>query len=375
LETHLAFVSVCMEMMMRFGKTRVLFDERKVRLLLWRGCREMHGVDGAGLAEYSLSDRETVRGLEGRSLARIDDYSAQELHSLLRFSRHLKSLCKNDALPRPLEQKSVACIFQKRSTRTRVSTETGLALLGGYPIFLSSEDIQLGVNESLRDTAQVLSRYNTLILARVFGHNIIDELVQWSEVPVINALSDMHHPLQILADMMTIEERFGEQNVPGKTLAWVGDGNNVLHDLMLACPMMGVDIRICTPESYRPDNGVLEQAKTYAAAHATKIWLGSDPMEAVKNASIVVTDTWVSMGQEEEAEKRLKAFEGYEITMDLMSKGNARDDWIFMHCLPRHKEEVSDEVFYSDRSEVFQEAEARMYTVMAVMLSQLGISL
>jgi len=326
-------------------------------------------------AGYTEEHREVLKGLKGKHLMRIDDYSKEELEAMLAFSRHIKVLCKAEKVPEALKGKSMACIFQKRSTRTRVSTETGMNLLGGYPLFLSSQDVQLGVNETIKDSALVLSRFNSLILARVFGHEIVTELAEHSTVPVINALSDMHHPLQTLADYMTIQEHFGPENVAGKTLAWVGDGNNVLHDLMLAAPPMGVNLRICTPEGYRPDEGIMKDTEALAKKHNTDIWVGSNPIEGVNGCNVVVTDTWVSMGQEEEAAKRIKAFEGYEITSELMAKGKAADDWIFMHCLPRHPEEVSDEVFYSKRSVVFDEAEARMYTVMAVMATQLGVTL
>ncbi|GBG33119.1 Ornithine carbamoyltransferase, mitochondrial [Hondaea fermentalgiana] len=329
----------------------------------------------SGPAEYTQEHRKTLEGVKGRHLMRIDDYCKEELEAILAFSRHLKDLVKAEKVPQALHGKSVACIFQKRSTRTRVSTETGMNLLGGSPLFLSSQDVQLGVNETIKDSALVLSRFNSLILARVFGHDTVHELAEHATVPVINALSDMHHPLQTLADFMTIQERFGPENVKGKTLAWVGDGNNVLHDLMLAAPPMGVNLRICTPEGYRPDAGIMKDTEALAQKFGTDIWVGADPIEGVAGCNIVVTDTWVSMGQEEEAAKRIKAFEGYEVNSELMSKGGAADDWIFMHCLPRHPEEVSDEVFYSDRSVVFDEAEARMYTVMAVMATQLGVTL
>jgi len=321
---------------------------------------------------YSDKERETVRGVKGMNLMRIDDYSAEEFKAMLAMSRHIKQLYNEEKIPQALRSKSVATIFQKRSTRTRVSTETGMYLMGGKSLFLSSEDIQLGVNESIRDTACVLSNFNSLILARVHGHEIVSQIGEHASVPVINALSDMHHPLQILADFMTIQEHFGVENVAGKTLVWVGDGNNVLHDIMLAAPMVGVNVSICTPNGHEPDTSIIKKTQQLCDQHGTSLKMGNDPVTALEGANIVVTDTWVSMGQEAEAKARMKAFEGYKITEELMAKGKASDDWIFLHCLPRHQEEVSDDVFYSKRSLVFPEAQNRMFTVMAVMASQLG---
>lgn len=261
-------------------------------------------------------------------------------------------------------------IFQKRSTRTRVSTETGMALLGGHALFLGPSDIQLGVNETMRDTAEVLSRFNDIVLARVYKHQDIVELAQYSHCPVINALSDLHHPLQTLADLMTLQENFGEDHLPGKTLAWVGDGNNVLHDLMLGCAMLGVNIRIATPEGYDPDATVLSKAHELASMSGAQIVMTRVAAEAVRGSHVVVTDTWVSMGQEDEYAKRMKEFDGYQVNASLMKQ--ADPDAVFLHCLPRHPEEVTDEVIYSKQSLVFTEAENRMWTVMAVVAAQLG---
>lgn len=221
----------------------------------------------------------------------------------------------------------------------------------------------------MRDTALVLSRFNSIVLARVFAHDDILELSKHATVPVINALSDIHHPLQTLADLMALEDHFGD--VRGKSLAWVGDGNNVLHDLMLGGAKLGMNIRIATPEGYEANSGVLDITKTLAADNGTEdIFLTKVASEAVKGSDVVVTDTWVSMGQESEYEKRVKEFDGYQVNAALMKQANPGA--VFLHCLPRHPEEVSDEVFYSDQSLVFPEAENRMWTVMAVMAAQLG---
>ena len=260
-------------------------------------------------------------------------------------------------------------IFQKRSTRTRVSTETGMAMLGGHALFLGPTDIQLGVNESMRDTAIVLSRFNSLILARVFAHSDITELAKYAEVPIINALSDLHHPLQTLADLMALQQHFGK-DLTGKTVAWVGDGNNVLHDLMLGSVKMGMNVNIATPSGYEANPTILAKTQELAAENNVSVMTTTVADEAVAGADVVVTDTWVSMGQEDEYKKRMQEFDGYQVNSDLMGKANPGA--VFLHCLPRHPEEVSDEVFYSDASLVFPEAENRMWTVMAVMAAQLG---
>lgn len=307
--------------------------------------------------------------MKGRSLLTLADFTGEEIHKLIDLSIDLKKKMKNNEVFQPMLTRSMAMIFQKRSTRTRVSTETGIAYLGGHALFLGSDDIQLGKNESLKDTALVLSRFNDIILARVYDHADVDTLANEGTVPVINALSDKYHPLQILADFMAIKENFGR--LDDLILAWVGDGNNVLHSIMVAAPKVGMSVRIATPEGYRPDDDVISMAKAEAESNGTELFITSDPIEAVKGANIIVTDTWISMGEESEKEERLKAFEGYQVTMELGK--HASDDWIFLHCLPRKPEEVDDEVFYSDRSIVFSEAENRMYTVQAVTLALLGL--
>ena len=264
----------------------------------------------------------------------------------------------------------MSMIFQKRSTRTRVSTETGMALLGGHALFLGPNDVQLGVNECMKDTALVLSRFNQIILARVFGHEDIVELASHATVPVINALSNLHHPLQTLADLMALRDHFGNDQLAGKTLTWVGDGTNVLHDLALGAALLGMNVHVATPQGYEMDAGVLERVQKLTAQTGASVLITNDPVEAVTGSHVVVTDTWVSMGQEEEYKKRVADFAGYEVNKELMSKADPAA--VFLHCLPRHKEEVSDEVFYSEQSLVFPEAENRMWTVMAVAAAQLG---
>merc|ERR1719271_2384053 len=236
---------------------------------------------------------------------------AMIFQAMLEYCRYLKTLTKEEKLPDKLMvQKSVAMIFQKRSTRTRVSTETGMSLMGGHALFLSSDDIQLGKNESIQDTACVLARFNSIILARVFGHSTIEDLCKYSKAPVVNALSDMHHPLQILADFMTLQEHFGS-NLQGKKLVWVGDGNNVLHDIMLGAPLLGMDIAIATPKGYEPDAAIIADTQRLAEQHGTRITMHNKPEEALVSADVVITDTWVSMGQEKDPRfRRLSGHHG-----------------------------------------------------------------
>lgn len=225
-------------------------------------------------------------------------HSNEELRGLLELSKYYKNTYGKESTvdpvsaPKPLTGQSTAMIFQKRSTRTRVSTETGMNLLGGHALFLGPSDIQLGVNESMKDTALVLSRFNSIILARVFAHSDIKELAEHATVPVINALSDLHHPLQTLADLMALEDHFGTENMKGKTLAWVGDGNNVLHDLMLGCAKLGVNVRIATPKGYECNPTIMEKTQQLAVENKTEdVFITNVAEEAVKGSDVVVTDT------------------------------------------------------------------------------------
>lgn len=320
------------------------------------------------------SAASALASMKGRHFLSIDELSNDELNGLLQLSHEYKetyggtSVKKSDAA-KPLTGDSLAMIFQKRSTRTRVSSETGMYLLGGHALFLGPSDIQLGVNETMKDTALVLSRFNSILLARVFAHSDVTELAEHATVPVINALSDRHHPLQTLADLMALQQHFGD--VKGKTLAWVGDGNNVLHDLMYGATKLGMNLRIATPTGYEPDSEVMKITEGLVTENGTSsIVTTTDASEAVTGADVVVTDTWVSMGQEDEYAKRVAEFDGYQVNSNLMSQANPGA--VFLHCLPRHQEEVADEVFYSKASLVFPEAENRMWTVMAVMAAQLG---
>ncbi|XP_026150630.1 ornithine carbamoyltransferase, mitochondrial isoform X1 [Mastacembelus armatus] len=306
--------------------------------------------------------------LKGRSCLTMKDFTPDEIKRLLWVSGDLKHRIKHEKQYLPLLQgKSIAMIFEKRSTRTRISTETGFALLGGHPCFLSSQDIHLGVNESDTDTSRVLSGFCDIVLARVYSHATLEKLDKEASIPIINGLCDLYHPIQILADFLTLQEHFG--SLSGLTVSWIGDGSNVLHSFMMTAAKLGVHLKIATPKGYEPKKSVIQEAQRLSKLHGTQLVLTSDPMEAAHDSNVLVTDTWVSMGQEEEKKKRLKDFAGYQVTMQTGSV--AKPDWIFMHCLPRKKDEVDDQVFYSSRSLVFSEAENRKWTIMGLVVSLL----
>ena len=333
---------------------------------------------------YSALSTPSTSSSVPRHLLSIADLSPAELATLVRNAHSLKQTMKSGSVPRfvlgALAGKSVAITFSKRSTRTRVSTEAAVAAMGGHPMFLGRDDIQLGVNESLYDTSVVISSMVSAIVARVGPHSDVAELAQHSTVPVINALSDLYHPMQTIADFLTIHEAFSshrtrepavtpELGLDGLKIAWVGDANNVLYDLAIGAAKLGVDVAVATPKGYeipREMRQVIHQAGK--GIHSAGVLSESNvPEEAVKDADVVVTDTWVSMGQEKEKARRLNDFKGFQVTKELVKKGGAKAGWKFMHCLPRHPEEVSDDVFYGPRSLVFQEAENRLWAAMATL--------
>lgn len=312
-----------------------------------------------------------------RHLLSIADLSPQELTTLVRNASTHKQLAKTSSLPThftsSMAGKTIALTFSKRSTRTRVSTEAAAAMMGAHPMFLGSQDIQLGVNESLYDTSVVISSMVDCIVARVNGHADVADLAKHSSVPVINALSDLYHPLQTIADFLTVHEAFpstqtsssNSLGLSGLKIAWVGDANNVLFDLAIGAQKLGVEISVATPKGYEIPNFMREIINSSAPNGKSTLTETTIPEEAVKNADIIVTDTWVSMGQEEEKKKRLADFAGFQVTKELAQRGGAKENWAFMHCLPRKPEEVSDEVFYSPASLVFQEAENRLWAVLS----------
>ncbi|POS85001.1 hypothetical protein EPUL_005466 [Erysiphe pulchra] len=319
-----------------------------------------------------------------RHLLSIADLSASELKTLIHNASRNKTYIKSNGtapqnLRGSLSGKTIAMMFSKRSTRTRVSTEGAVAALGGHPMFLGSSDIQLGVNESLQDTAKVISSMSAALIARVNAHSEVTELAKWSSVPVINALSNDFHPFQSIADFLTIMEVFADRNGSGKNnndttslnglkIAWVGDSNNVLFDLAIGAMKLGVNISVASPVGYQiPDSmkKIIVSSNTTGARFEETI----HAEEAIKGADIIVTDTWVSMGQEKETDKRRRDFTGFQVTEELARRSGAKPHWKFMHCLPRHQEEVDDSVFYGNRSLVFPEAENRLWAAVSVLES------
>jgi ornithine carbamoyltransferase len=296
-----------------------------------------------------------------RHFLAIPDFDPPELLALFDLAARMK---RQDYRDKPLAGKTLGMIFAKSSTRTRVSFEVGAFQLGGHALFLSSRDIQLGRGEPIRDTARVLSRYLDGIMIRTFDHADAQELARYASIPVINGLTDLLHPCQVLADLLTVRESLGGWD--GKIVAWVGDGNNMANSWINAAGSLGFELRLACPESYRPDAEILarNQAKT-------KIALAADPREAVRGAHVVTTDVWASMGQEEEQEVRARAFRGYVVDGPLMRL--ADPSAIFLHCLPAHRgEEVSEEVLEGPQSRVWEEAENRLHVQKALMATLMG---
>ena len=306
-----------------------------------------------------------------RHLISIHDLSADLVRGLFELAAQVK--LHPERYTTALRHRSLAMIFQKSSTRTRVSFEVGVLELGGHGLFLSSRDIQLGRGETIHDTAQVLSRYVDGIMARTYGHQDVLDLAEHGTVPVINGLTDELHPCQGLTDFFTLSEIFGGvDGLAGRKIAYVGDGNNVAHSLMLGAAKVGMDIALATPEGYDPDPRYVEKARSDAAGHlGSAVELLRDPAEAATGASCVYTDVWASMGQEEQRAERLRAFEGYTVDERVMAA--ATEDAVFLHCLPCHRgEEVSAEVVDGPRSRIFDQAENRLHTQKAIMLWTMG---
>ncbi len=296
-----------------------------------------------------------------RHLQSLEDFTTEELQKFLDRAALLKAERKQGKMHRQLEGKTLGLIFEKPSTRTRVSFESAMYGLGGQVIFLSSRDSQLSRSEPLKDTARVMARYVDGIVVRTFGQEVVDELAAYSSVPVINALTDLYHPCQILSDMQTVIECKGP--LDGVKVAWIGDGNNMANAWIQAASLLNFELTLACPEGYDPDKGVLERA----LARATKpITLLRDPSEAVQGADVVNTDVWASMGQEEEQTARMEVFHSYQVNSALMQKAAA--DAIFLHCLPAHRgEEVTEEVLESKQSVIFDEAENKMHMHKAIL--------
>ncbi|WP_209465266.1 ornithine carbamoyltransferase [Symbiobacterium terraclitae] len=307
--------------------------------------------------------------LKGRDFISLHDWSRDELEEVLSLAQWQKARLKEGIQDEPLKGKQLGMYFAKPSTRTRLSFEVGIQQLGGRGLFLSAEDLQLSRGESIADTARVMSRFLDGIMIRTFAHQDVVELARWATVPVINGLTDEEHPCQVMADLLTIQERFG--TLEGIKLAYVGDGNNMAHSLMDGGAKFGMHVTVASPEGYKPDPGRVARAQETAERHGGLVEVLTDPAEAVRGAHVVYTDVWVSMGQEHEAEQRRAAFRGYQVTESLMRL--AAPDAIFMHCLPAHRgEEVAAEVIDGPQSAVFDEAENRLHAQKAIMTLIMG---
>lgn len=292
----------------------------------------------------------------------------ENIYDILRTAGEIKKKTKNSEPYRPLEGKSLGMIFEKPSTRTRISFEVGTTQLGGHALYLSPKDMQLGRGETIEDTAKVLSRYVDGIMYRAFKHEMMLELAEHSTVPVINGLDDLEHPCQILADLMTIKEHRSSFD---QKLVYVGDGNNVCNSLLLGCAVVGMDMVACTPEGYEPDRDIFEKALEISKETGANISLSNDPKEAAVDADVLYTDVWISMGDESEESKIMKDFEGFQINRELLDI--ARSDVIVLHCLPAHHGiEITTEVMYSSNSVVFDQAENRMHAQKGVMVYLMG---
>ncbi len=302
--------------------------------------------------------------LKGRDFLTLKDFTGQEIMDMVQLGIDLKAKLKA-GIPTPiLAGKSLGMIFQKSSTRTRVSFEVGMYQLGGQALFLSSNDLQIGRGEPIQDTARVLSRYLDAILIRTFSHQEVEDLAKYADVPVINGLTDDYHPTQVIADLITIQEHKG--HLKGIKFAYVGDGNNMTHSLMIGGAKTGMDVVVACPDGYMPNPEIVAQAQQYAAEYGGSVTVLHDPKEAVADADVVYTDTWASMGQEAEKEIRKKAFAGYQVDSALMAL--AKSDAIFMHCLPAYRGwEVTEEVMESAQSVVFDEAENRLHAHKAIL--------
>ena len=289
------------------------------------------------------------------------DLSTEEIIDILNLADQLKYELKHN-IPHPrLKGKTLGMIFQKASTRTRVSFETGMYQLGGYPLFLSSNDLQIGRGEPVQDTARVLSRYLDGIMIRTFEQKEVEDLAEYGSIPIINGLTDVCHPCQVQADLMSIREFKG--TFDALKMCFIGDGNNMANSLIVGCLKVGMSVAVACPDDYQPPKEILDFAKEYG----DKFMMTNSPKEATKGADVLITDVWASMGQEGEAEKRKKAFAGYQINDELMAEANS--DAMVLHCLPAHREEeITEKVFEAHANEIFEEAENRLHAQKAVMV-------
>ena len=295
-----------------------------------------------------------------KHLLKMLDLSTEEIIDMHNLADQLKYELKHNIPHNHLKGKTLGMIFQKASTRTRVSFETGMYQLGGYPLFLSSHDLQIGRGEPVQDTARVLSRYLSGIMIRTFDQKEVEDLAEFGNIPIINGLTDFSHPCQVLADLMTIREIKG--SFDGLKMCFIGDGNNMANSLIVGGLKVGMEVSVACPDDYRPAKEVMEFAEKYDGFTIT-----NSPAEAAENADVLITDVWASMGQEDEAEKRKAAFKGYQINDEIMAA--AKPDAMVLHCLPAHREEeITTKVFEAHASEIFEEAENRLHAQKAVMV-------
>lgn len=302
--------------------------------------------------------------MKGKDLISIADLSLEEVYEIFDVSKTLKEKLYMGEPHRVLEGKTLGMIFAKPSTRTRISFETGIYQLGGYGMYFNQNDLQLGKSENVHDTAKVLSRYLNGIMIRTFSHQDVLDLAKHASIPVINGLTDLLHPCQVLADLFTVLEK--KRKLRGLKLAYIGDGNNMAHSLLNGCSKVGMDISIASPSGYKPMKEIVEQAQQNSKYMGSKVEILDDPVAAVNNADIVYTDVWASMGQEKEAQERKKKFLGFQVNPSLVK--HAKEDYLFMHCLPAHRgDEVVDEVADSPNSIIFDEAENRLHVQKAIM--------
>jgi len=303
--------------------------------------------------------------LNTKHLLTIRDLSPDEVRGLVARAAELKAGWPAGIRPRPLADKVVALIFEKASTRTRVSFEVGVAQLGGRTIFMTNRDSQLGRSEPLKDTARVLSRYVDALVVRTFGQEVLTELTRFGDIPVVNALTDLYHPCQVLSDLLTVSEVKGR--LEGLTYCWLGDGNNMAHSWLEAAAKLGLSLRLACPEGFRPDPGILAHAR----ARGAEVLLTGDPREAIAGADVVNTDVWASMGQEDDAERRRKLFDGYTLDAKLLSL--AAKDAMVLHCLPAHRgEEIGEEVLEGPQAQVWRQAENRLHMQKAILEALVG---
>jgi len=308
-------------------------------------------------------------GIEVKDLLSVHDLSTIDVNKILDLAKTLKAQLRNGKQHHLLKGKTLGMIFQKSSTRTRVSFEVGMWQLGGSALFLNANDLQIGRGEPVKDTARVLSRYVDGIMIRTSSHDEVIEMARFATVPVINALTEMMHPCQALTDIFTVREHKG--NLQGLKMAYIGDGNNMVHSLIHACAKVGINLAIATPKGYEPDAAIVSEGLEVAAVMGSTITLGNDPLLAAEQADVLYTDVWASMGRETEQNIRKVAFAGYQINSEVMNVAKA--DAIVLHCLPAHRgEEITDEVMESKQSVVFDQAENRLHVQKAIMVLLMG---